>query len=132
MQDRLKSLGLDIKSRPVELGYELRCGHPTGFDLSLCTLLGIGVKKLFDDGKTGCIVTTSTDGDVTPMYLTDYQDKNGIIQPRLVDINAPISKLYFRNLHFISKQDYKDVSPYLENPQEYDFHEILKWKRSDF
>ena len=132
VQDRLKSLGLDIKSRPVELGYELRCGHPTGFDLSLCTLLGIGVKKLFDDGKTGCIVTTSTDGDVTPMYLADHQDENGIIQPRLVDIKAPISKLYFRNLHFISKQDYKDASPYFDNPKDYDFHEILKWNRNEF
>jgi hypothetical protein len=66
------------------------------------------------------------------MYLSDHQDENGIIQPRLVDINAPISKLYFRNLHFISKQDYKDASPYFDNPKDYDFHEILKWKRSDF
>ena len=42
VQARLKKLGIDIKSRPVELGYELRCCRPIGFDLTLCTLLGLG------------------------------------------------------------------------------------------
>ena len=46
---KLKELGIDIKSRPVEIGYELRCCKPIAFDLTLCTLLGIGVKKLFDE-----------------------------------------------------------------------------------
>jgi len=45
LQKELQSLGIQIKSRPVELGYELRCCRPIGFDLTLCTLLGIGVKK---------------------------------------------------------------------------------------
>lgn len=127
VQERLKLLGLDIKSRPVELGYELRCGHPTSFDLSLCTLLGIGVKKLFDDGISGCIVTTNAKGEITPMYLADFEDENGVIQPRLVDIEAEISKLYFQNLHFLGKSDYKEASAFLEDPSEYDFHKILDW-----
>lgn len=128
VQDRMKALGLDIKSRPVELGYELRCGHPTSFDLSLCTLLGIGVKKLFDEGITGCIVTTNARGEITPMYLSDFQNENGIIPPRLVDIDAEISKLYFKNLHFISKADYKEAKAYLADPSEYDFYKILNWQ----
>ena len=60
LQTKLKEINLDIKSRPVEIGYELRCSNPIAFDLTLCTLLGIGVKKLFDQGSTGCIVSANT------------------------------------------------------------------------
>jgi len=49
VQRKLKELDINVKSRPVELGYELRCVIPTSFDLLYCSLLGIGVKKLFDD-----------------------------------------------------------------------------------
>merc|ERR1711991_1215912 len=45
LQQKLKELGLNIKCRPVELGYELRCVRPIAFDLMYCSLLGIGVKK---------------------------------------------------------------------------------------
>lgn len=126
-QEKLKSLGIDIKSRPVELGYEMRCCRPIGFDLTLCTLLGIGVKELYDKGCTGCMVTCNSNGDITPMYLSDFEDENGKIPPRLVDMEAEISKLFFKNLHYLTEDDYGDVS-FLELPEEYDFHKILQWK----
>lgn len=127
VQEKLKSLDIKIKSRPVELGYELRCCRPIGFDLTLCTLLGVGVKKLFEAGMTGCIVTTNSNGDISPLYLSDIEDKNGKIQPRLVDMEAEISRLCFQNLHFLTAEDYSKV-PMLPSPEEYDFHKILGWK----
>ncbi len=127
VQEKLKSLDIKIKSRPVELGYELRCCRPIGFDLTLCTLLGVGVKKLFDAGMTGCIVTTNSNGDISPLYLSDIEDKNGKIQPRLVDMEAEISRLCFQNLHFLTVEDYDKV-PMLPSPEEYDFHKLLAWK----
>lgn len=127
VQEKLKSLDIKIKSRPVELGYELRCCRPIGFDLTLCTLLGVGVKKLFDAGMTGCIVTTNSNGDISPLYLSDIEDKNGKIQPRLVDMEAEISRLCFQNLHFLTAEDYDKV-PMLPSPEEYDFHKLLAWK----
>jgi 6-phosphofructokinase 1 len=127
VQEKLKSLDIKIKSRPVELGYELRCCRPIGFDLTLCTLLGVGVKKLFEAGMTGCIVTTNSNGDISPLYLSDIEDKNGKIQPRLVDMEAEISRLCFQNLHFLTAEDYDKV-PMLPSPEEYDFHKLLAWK----
>ena len=59
LQQKLKDLGIKVKSRPVELGYELRCVQPAAYDLLYCGLLGYGVKKLFDEGRTGCMVTAS-------------------------------------------------------------------------
>ena len=130
LQDRLKNLSLDIKSRPVELGYELRCGHPIGFDLTLCTVLGRGVKKLYDEGHSGCIVTTNSKAEIIPMYLSDFQDKNGKISPRLVDINGEFSSMCLENLHFLQESDYKAASAYLDNPAQYDFYKILNWDKN--
>ncbi|MFG6685484.1 6-phosphofructokinase [Mariniflexile sp. HNIBRBA6329] len=127
LQVKLKELGMDIKSRPVELGYELRCCPPIAFDLTLCTLLGIGVKKLFDEGKTGCIVSANSRGDITPLYLKDFEDENGKIPPRLVDINSDMAQLFINNLFYIKEKDYEDAKKYLPNPEAYDFKKILNW-----
>ncbi|MFY0606579.1 MAG: 6-phosphofructokinase [Cyclobacteriaceae bacterium] len=130
LQQQFKDLNIDVKSRPVELGYELRCCRPIGYDLTLCTLLGIGVKKLFDEGITGCIVTTNSRGDISPMYLSQFEDTNGKIPPRLVDMDSELAKLSLENLHYITADDYKEAKKYLAEPEKYDFYNILNWKRS--
>ena len=68
LQKKLAQLGIDIKTRPVEMGYELRCCPPIAFDLTLCSLLAIGVKKLYDEGVSGCIVSANSRGDITPLF----------------------------------------------------------------
>ncbi|WP_400072377.1 6-phosphofructokinase [Zobellia russellii] len=125
VQSKLKELGINIKSRPVELGYELRCCRPIGFDLTLCTLLGLGVKKLFDQGVSGCIVTANSKGEVTPLFLEDLQGEDGKIAPRLVDIDSEFARLCFQNMHFIEEADYEATKAYLPDPERYDFNKIL-------
>jgi 6-phosphofructokinase len=127
LQIKLKEIGLVVKSRPVELGYELRCCNPIAFDLTLCTLLGIGVKKLFDQGISGCIVSANSKGDITPLYLKDFEDENGKIPPRLVDINSDMAQLFINNLFFIKEKDYEKAKKYIPNPEAYDFKKILNW-----
>ena len=127
LQVKLKEIGLDIKSRPVELGYELRCCNPIAFDLTLCTLLGIGVKKLYDQGISGCIVSANSKGDITPLFLKDFEDENGKIPPRLVDINSDMAQLFINNLFYIKEKDYEKVKKYISNPEVYDFKKILNW-----
>ncbi|NOR27912.1 MAG: 6-phosphofructokinase [Lutibacter sp.] len=126
IQNKLEELGLHVKSRPLELGYEIRCCRPIGFDLTLCTLLGMGVKKVFDEGKSGCIVSANSKGEITPLYLSDLEDEYGKIQPRLVDVNSEFSKLCFQNLHFIEESDYEEAKKYVNNPWEFDLKKILK------
>jgi len=128
LQRKLKKLGIAIKSRPNELGYELRCCRPIAFDLSYATLLGNGVMKLFQEGVTGCMVTADPAGNISPLYLKDVADENGKIKPRLVDINSERAQLVFNNnLHFLTKDDYSAAKKYLKNPEEYDFYKILNW-----
>ena len=127
LQVKLKELGLEIKSRPVEIGYELRCCNPIAFDLTLCTLLGIGVKKLFDEGITGCIVSANSKGDIQPLFLKDFEDENGKVQPRLVDIESDMAQLFIKNLIYIRERDYEEAKKYVVNPEDYDVKKILNW-----
>jgi ATP-dependent phosphofructokinase / diphosphate-dependent phosphofructokinase len=128
VQRRLKEIGIDIKSRPVEMGYELRCCRPVAFDLTLCTVLGMGVKKLFELGYKGCIVSTTRMAEIQPLFMKDIEDEKGKIPPRLVDIDTEFSSLVLSDLHVLNEKDYDQASFYLENPEEYDFYKILNWE----
>ena len=129
LEKRCKELGIKVKSRPVEIGYEVRCQTPCAFDLVYCSQLGMGVYKLFSEGKSGCMVYISQEGYVSPLYLKDLQDpETGKIPPRLVDINADkIHQVIDNLMHYITEEDYEAAKHYLANPEEYDFRKILNW-----
>ena len=128
LQQRLKALGLNVKSRPVEIGYGIRCVEPNGYDLTYCSLLGYGVKKLFDKGVSGAMVTANPKGEIEPLYLKDVEDENGKFKPRLVNLSGPKAELIFNEgLQYIGPADYEAAKAYLPNPEDYDFKKILKW-----
>lgn len=128
LQIKLKELKLDIKSRPVELGYEIRCVNPIAFDLVYCSMLGMGVKQLFDKGHTGCMVTTDHIGDIHPLFLEDVTNDKGKVEPRLVNINTENAQLVLNEgLQYLTPGDFEQAKTYLANPEEYDFRTILKW-----
>lgn len=127
-QQKLRDLGLSIKSRPVEMGYELRCCRPVAYDLTLCTLLGMGVRKLYQEGYTGCIVSTTSKADIRPIFLNDLEDETGKIPPRPVDIHSEFARMVFSDFHVLTELDYDKARAYVENPEDYDFYKILNWK----
>jgi len=124
----LKELEIKVKSRPVELGYELRCVQPTASDLVYCTLLGIGTKHLFDSGYTACMVTADHTGKIAPLFLKDVQDENEKIKPRLVNIESERAKIIFEDgIQYIGPGSYEDARKYVSNPEYYDLRRILEW-----
>ena len=126
LQKKLKELGIDVKSRPVELGYEIRACHPSAYDMNYCTMLGMGVKKLFDEGRTGCIVVAKANGEFSPLYLKDIADsKTGKIKVRLVNVDAQDYQLAFHNMHYLKPEHYKKASEIVEHPEDYDLEKIL-------
>lgn len=128
LQRKLKELKISVKSRPEELGYELRCVTPIAFDMLYCSLLGYGVKKLFDEGISGCMVTSDPVGDIHPLYLKDVADENGKVKPRLVNIHSEkVSMVYESGLQFLSEEDYELARDYVDDPENYDFRKILNW-----
>ena len=128
VQRKLKTLDINIKSRPVELGYELRCCRPVAFDLTLCTVLGMGVKRLFEQGHKGCIVSTTRDSQIKPLFLKDIEDADGKIPPRLVDINTEFARMVIGDLHVLKQPDYEKAKEYVAIPEELDFYRILEWE----
>jgi 6-phosphofructokinase len=127
-QQHLKELRINVKSRPEEIGYELRCCRPIAYDLSYATRLGLGVYSLFIKGETGCMTTIDRGGNISPLYLKDVEDKNGKVKPRLVNMESEAVQVIFRNnLHYITKEDYRAAKKYVKNPEEYDFFKILEW-----
>ena len=129
LEKRVKELGLGVKSRPVEIGYEVRCQTPIAFDLTYCSELGMGVYKLFSEGKTGCMVYINQEGFVSPLYLKDLQDPlTGKIPPRLVNIESDKVQLVISNImNYITEEDYEAAKQYVDNPEELDFFKILNW-----
>lgn len=129
VQRRLKKLKIDIKSRPVEMGYELRCCRPVAYDLTLCTILGMGVKKLFEQGMKGCIVSTTRSAEIVPIFLKDIEDKKtGKIPPRVVDIHTELSRMVIGDMHVLTAADIERARYYVSKPEDYDFHKILEWE----
>jgi 6-phosphofructokinase 1 len=128
LQRRLKELNISVKSRPEELGYELRCITPSAFDLMYCSLLGIGVKTLFDQGMTACMVTSDPTGDIHPLFLKDVTDENGKVKPRMVNIGSQkVTMVYQNNMQFLAENDYEAARKFIPDPENYDFNKILNW-----
>lgn len=125
---KMKEIGLDVKSRPVEVGYEVRCVRPIGYDLVYCSLLGVGVYELYNQGASGCMVYVGASGEAKPLYLEDLQGEDGKIPPRLVDIEGHgATTLIKNNLQFIEQADYEAAKEFVSNPEELDFYKILNW-----
>ena len=60
-------------------------------------------------------------------FLKDFEDVNGKIPPRLVDIKSDMAQLFINNLFFIQEKDYEQAKKYVPNPEAYDFKKILNW-----
>ncbi len=130
LEKRIKELGIKVKSRPVEIGYEVRCQTPVAYDLVYCSQLGMGVYKLFEQGDTGCMVYVNQEGFVTPLYLKDLEDPfTHKIPPRLVKLECDKFQAVIDNiLNYITPEDYDAAGAFVSNPEDFDFRKILNWE----
>ncbi len=127
IRTRLRQLGLEIISRPVEVGYSLRCVDPCAYDLTYCTTLGMGVKTLFEAGCSGCMVAVDIDQNIIPVYLSDVEDEQGKIRTRLVNMNREEVRHTFTDmLYYLTPADREAARAYLPSPQEYEWETIME------
>lgn len=128
LEKEFKKVGLKIKTRPVEIGYDVRCQDPVAYDLTYCSELAMGVFELFSRGETGCMVYIDHNGTANPLYLHDLQNEEGKIPPRRVAIEGGTAQNYYKHIcHYITPADYEAAKKYLPNPEDYDFKKILGW-----
>lgn len=128
LEKELNKYGLKVKTRPIEIGYDVRCQDPIAYDLTYCSELAMGAYELFAKGETGCMVYVDHKGNAHPLYLHELQNSEGKIPPRRVDIDGGTARNYYSHIcHFITPADYDAARKYVPNPEEYDFKKILNW-----
>jgi 6-phosphofructokinase 1 len=128
LEKEFKKIGLKVKTRPIEIGYDVRCQDPIAYDLTYCSELAMGAYELFAKGETGCMVFVDHNGDAKPLYLHDLQNAEGKIPPRRVNIDGGTAQNYYQHIcHFITPADYEAAKKYVADPENYDFKKILNW-----
>lgn len=128
LEVELKKLNLKIKCRPVEIGYATRCVDPIAFDLRFCTTLGNAVKELYDNGDTRCIVISTPQGEYQALSMSDISDDEGIIAPRLVNMQSQETKSIMKSFETLTTNDLDAAKTYLPNPENYTMKSILKFE----
>lgn len=123
---KLKNLGLKIKCRPVEIGYAIRCVDPIAFDLRFCTNLGYAVKELYDNGDSQCIAIVTPTGEYLGLSMKDISNAEGVIAPRLVDMDSQETKTTIKSFEVLTEKDIEAARAYLPDPENYIMSRILK------
>jgi len=122
----LEKLKLKFKCRPLEIGYSIRCVDPTAYDLRFCTNLGYAVKELYDNDESKCIAIASSTGEYKALSMNDLTNSEGIIVPRLVDMNSQEIKTTMKSFEAITTNDLEAAKSYLTDPENYTLSSILK------
>jgi ATP-dependent phosphofructokinase / diphosphate-dependent phosphofructokinase len=84
----LASRGIQVGIAVKDLGYELRCAPPGGFDIGYARSLGYWATRLLLDGKTDAMVTIQG-GKLFPVPFPDLLDPvTGRVRLRYVDVGS--------------------------------------------
>ena len=88
-----RGIGTGIVAK--DLGYELRCAPPGGFDIQYCRSLGYWATRFLLDGGTEAMATIQG-GRLVPIPFADLLDaRTGKIRVRYADIHSEA----YRTLH---------------------------------
>jgi len=84
----LKARGIDVTIVDKDLGYELRCAPPGGYDIQYCRSLGFWATRFLLEGGTGAMVTIQGGRLVTIPFDEMRDPKTGRVKVRYVDIHS--------------------------------------------
>jgi 6-phosphofructokinase 1 len=84
----LRARGIEFSIVPRDLGYELRCAPPGGFDIQYCRSLGYWALRFLLESNSGAMVTIQ-EGRFVPMRFQDLlEPSTGKIRVRHVDVRS--------------------------------------------
>ncbi|MCX7828945.1 MAG: diphosphate--fructose-6-phosphate 1-phosphotransferase [Thermanaerothrix sp.] len=112
LRDRVKAalreLGIKITLNDKEIGYEVRCAPPNGFDVEYTRNLGYGAFEYLRQGGTGAMVTIQNNR-LVPIPLEDIMDPaTGRTRIRLVNVNSIQYQIARRYMIRLEKEDFED------------------------
>jgi 6-phosphofructokinase 1 len=100
--------GVTCRIVAQQLGYELRCAPPGGFDIHYCRGLGYWATRFLVEGGTEAIVTVQADRFV-PLPFSDLVDaRTGRLRVRYVDTSSEAYRMLAAYMIRLTREDLED------------------------
>jgi ATP-dependent phosphofructokinase / diphosphate-dependent phosphofructokinase len=104
----LAARGLKTTIVAKDLGYELRCAPPGGYDIQYCRSLGYWGTRFLLEGHTGAMVTIQG-GRLIPIPLGDMLDPTtGRVRVRYVDVTSEMYQTLYAYMIRLKPDDFAD------------------------
>jgi 6-phosphofructokinase 1 len=104
----LRGRGVPVSIVAKDLGYELRCAPPGGFDIHYCRSLGYWATRFLLEGGTGAIVTVQGDRPVPLPFDALVDPKTGRIRVRYVDTGSDGYRMLAAYMIRLRREDLED------------------------
>jgi 6-phosphofructokinase 1 len=102
----LAARGLEIPIVAKDLGYELRCAPPGGFDIQYCRSLGYWAVRFLLEGGTEAMVTIQG-GKLVPMRFEEIADPTtGRVRVRYVDVTSEMYQTLYAYMIRLKPEDF--------------------------
>ncbi len=102
----LRVRGIDVTIVAKDLGYELRCAPPGGYDIQYCRSLGYWGTRFLLDGGTGAMVTIQG-GKLIPIPFREMIDADtGRVRVRYVDVSSESYQTLFAYMIRLKPEDF--------------------------
>jgi 6-phosphofructokinase 1 len=106
--ERLPARDLPVSIVAQDLGYELRCAPPDGFDIQYCRGLGYAAIRFLLQGGSNAMVTVQGDR-LVPIAFADIMDAaTGRIRVRRVDVQSEMYAVYLSYMIRLRPEDFTD------------------------
>lgn len=104
----LAARGLEVSIMPKDLGYELRCAPPDGFDIQYCRSLGYSAVRFLLDGGSDAMVTVQGDRLVPVPFREIIDPATGRIRVRYVDVASEVYRTLLAYMIRLKPDDFAD------------------------
>jgi len=104
----LATRGLKTTIVAKDLGYELRCAPPGGYDIQYCRSLGYWAIRFLLEGHTGAMVTIQG-GKLIPVPFAEMvEPATGRIRVRMVDVTSEMYQTLYAYMIRLKPEDFAD------------------------
>jgi 6-phosphofructokinase 1 len=104
----LRTRGIEVSIVAKDVGYELRCAPPGGFDIQYCRSLGYwAIRFLLDGGSEAMVMIQG--GKLLPMRFSEMIDPTtGRVRVRYVDVTSEMYQTLYAYMIRLKPQDLAD------------------------
>ena len=104
----LAARGIELRIVAKDIGFELRCAPPGGFDIQYCRSLGYWAVRFLLDGGTTAMVTIQGD-KLVPMRFSEIIDPTtGRVRVRYVDVTSEMYQTLYAYMIRLKPDDLAD------------------------